>query len=118
MYAITKEFAFSASHTLTLLPDDHQCARLHGHNYIVKIELNSLELDEVGFVTDYGDLSPLKKYVDREFDHRDLNEVMKHPNPTAELIAKHFYDWCIQRFPNTVAIHVSETPKTWATYRP
>ena len=36
---------------------------------------------------------------------------MKHPNPTAELIAKHFYDWCSQRFPNTVAIHVSETPK-------
>ena len=59
MYTITKEFAF-LRRTLTLLPDDHQCARLHGHNYIVKIELNSLELDEVGFVTDYGDLSLLK----------------------------------------------------------
>ena len=118
MFSITKEFAFSASHTLSLLPDEHQCARLHGHNYIVKIELHSNDLDDVGFVTDYGDLSPLKKYIDEKFDHRDLNQVMKHPNPTAELIAKYFYDWCLQLFPNTAAIHVSETPKTWATYRP
>ena len=39
MFRIRKEFHFSASHQLTHLPDDHQCARLHGHNYIVVIEL-------------------------------------------------------------------------------
>ena len=41
MYRISKEFHFSASHQLTDLPADHQCARLHGHNYIVVVELNS-----------------------------------------------------------------------------
>lgn len=39
MFRITKEFHFSASHQLTGLPEDHQCARLHGHNYIVEVEL-------------------------------------------------------------------------------
>lgn len=35
MFRITKEYHFSASHRLAHLPDDHQCARLHGHNYVV-----------------------------------------------------------------------------------
>lgn len=39
MFRITKEFHFSASHQLCRLPVDHQCARLHGHNYIVVVEL-------------------------------------------------------------------------------
>ena len=39
MYRITKEFHFSASHQLKDLPDDHPCARMHGHNYVVVIEL-------------------------------------------------------------------------------
>lgn len=39
MFRIRKEFHFSASHQLTHLPPDHQCARLHGHNYIVVVEL-------------------------------------------------------------------------------
>ncbi len=34
MFTITKEFHFSASHQLSHLPEDHQCARLHGHNYV------------------------------------------------------------------------------------
>jgi len=46
-----------------------------------------------------------------------LNDVMENVNPTAELIAKYFYDLFIKDYPKIVAIHVSETPKTWATYR-
>lgn len=38
-YEITKEFHFSASHQLDYLPEGHQCKRLHGHNYIVKVTL-------------------------------------------------------------------------------
>ena len=39
MFRIRKEFHFSASHRLEHLPPDHQCARLHGHNYVVVVEL-------------------------------------------------------------------------------
>ena len=45
MYRITKEFHFSASHQLAHLPHDHQCARMHGHNYIVEVELAAFDLN-------------------------------------------------------------------------
>ena len=53
MFRITKEFHFSASHQLCRLPPDHQCARLHGHNYVVVVELAAAELNAFGFVRDY-----------------------------------------------------------------
>jgi len=52
MFKITKEFTFSASHQLFGLTKDHPCARLHGHNYVVEIELSSKELNSHGFVRD------------------------------------------------------------------
>ena len=118
MFRITKEFHFSASHQLTQLPADHQCARLHGHNYIVEVELSASDLDENGFVRDYHELTPLKRYIDDELDHRHLNDVLGHNRVTAEFLARHLYDWCKTRWQEVSAVRVSETPKTWAEYRP
>ena len=118
MYRITKEFSFSASHQLSRLPETHQCARLHGHNYIVMVELAAADLDENNFVRDYGELSALKRYIDDTLDHRHLNDVFGHDSVTAEFLAKSLYDWCKARWPETSAVRVSETPKTWATYQP
>lgn len=118
MYTITKEFHFSASHQLFGLPEGHQCGRLHGHNYVVQIEMASETLNANGFVRDYLGLAPLKSYIDDRFDHRHLNEVLGDDMVTAERLAKHFYDWCSARWPEVAAIRVSETPKTWAEYRP
>ena len=64
MFTITKEFAFSASHQLSRLPESHQCARLHGHNYVVRVELSAPALDANNFVRDYGELAELKRYID------------------------------------------------------
>lgn len=118
MYRITKEFHFSASHQLFGLPEGHQCARLHGHNYIVVVELASETLNTHGFVRDYHELAPLKRYIDDELDHRHLNDVLGNDSVTSENLAKHLYDWCAARWPETAAVKVSETPKTWAEYRP
>jgi 6-pyruvoyltetrahydropterin/6-carboxytetrahydropterin synthase len=92
MFTITKQFAFSASHQLAGLDADHPCTRLHGHNYIVEVELRGAELD--------------------------LNEVLGHDHATAERLALFFYDWAHDRWPEVSAVRVSETPKTWAEYRP
>lgn len=118
MYRISKEFHFSASHQLKGLPESHQCARLHGHNYVVVIELESDGLDTHGFVRDYLDLAPLKRYIDDELDHRHLNDILGDDRVTAEHMARHFFDWCKARWPEVSAAKVSETPKTWAEYRP
>ena len=117
MYTITKQFGFSASHVLTGLPVDHPCARLHGHNYAVEVVLQSPRLNEVGFVRDYRELAALKTYLDERFDHQHLNAQLDE-NPTAENLARHLFEFCIDRWPETVAVRVSETPRTWAEWRP
>lgn len=109
MYRITKQFAFCASHHLEGLSEGHKCGRDHGHNYVVEVELQSEALNDVGFVQDYGELDGVKELV-AYIDHHDLNDrlfqiVVKHdrfgnpypsrapaPNPTAENLAKWFYD--------------------------
>lgn len=117
-YEIQKEFHFSASHQLTHLPDGHQCARLHGHNYVVVVVLGSDELNQDGFVRDYGELKPLKEYIDNTLDHRHLNDVFDFYT-TAENIARHLYELCKNEFGwnEVIEVRVSETPKTWARYR-
>lgn len=117
MYTISKEYHFSASHQLFQLPPDHPCHRLHGHNYVVEVELESESLNQYGFVKDYRDLDALKDYIDERFDHRHLNEVLGDDSVTAENIAKHFYDWCKAQWPEVVAVRVRETPKSCAEYR-
>lgn len=117
MYTISKEYHFAASHQLFQMPDDHPCSRLHGHNYIVEVELQSETLDQYGFVRDYNELRALKDYIDDTFDHRHLNDVLGDDLVTAEHIAKHFYDWCKAKWPETTAIRVKESPKSMAEYR-
>lgn len=115
MYKISKQFAFSASHILKGLRDDHPCARLHGHNYVVTVHLKSENLDEYGFVKDYRELSFIKNYIDSYLDHRHLNDVFN-VNPTAENIAKKLFDIFSVQIPQLYAIEISETPKTTAVY--
>lgn len=117
MFTITKVFSFSASHQLDHLPEDHKCARLHGHNYIVKVKLQATVLDKNGFVVDCGDLSPLEKYINEQFDHRHLNDVLGSGiETTAENLAMHLFQTASYFGWPIVGVGVSETPKTWAMY--
>jgi queuosine biosynthesis protein QueD len=119
MYTINKLFEFSASHVLRDMPDGHPCGRLHGHNYRVRVVLESGTLDNFGFVVDFGDLKPLKDYIDNTLDHRHLNDVLDMYQPSAEKIARHLFDFCEELWPDRIAeVWVSETAKTWACYSP
>lgn len=122
MHTIAKRFEFSASHQLDHLAHefpDHQCARLHGHNYVVEIELQAESLSSDGFVVDYGQLSLFKEYIDKTFDHRHLNDVLGGSrDTTAENLSRFFYEVAHSYFPQVSACRVSETGKTWAEYRP
>lgn len=133
LYRISKEFHFSASHQLEGLREGHPCGRLHGHNYIVVVELEANNLNSVGFVEDFGEMDPIKKWIDTELDHRHLNQSLlqyaSHHGvdirtcTTSENLASIIY-WEAQRRlslgvnARVSAVCVSETPKTWAEYRP
>jgi 6-pyruvoyltetrahydropterin/6-carboxytetrahydropterin synthase len=114
-YAISKDFEFAAAHHLEGLPPEHKCARVHGHNYQVRVEISG-PLDDIGFVLDYGDLSFIGDMLQKRFDHRDLNQVLFDVNPTAEHLAGYILAFARGEIGGSfsLAVGVSETPKVWA----
>jgi 6-pyruvoyltetrahydropterin/6-carboxytetrahydropterin synthase len=97
------------------LPDTHPCSRNHGHNYKVTIELRAKNLNDVGMIQDYRELSVIKDWIDKTLDHQCLNDVLP-LNPTAENIAKFLFDQFKPGFPDLHSVTVSETNRTSATY--
>ena len=117
MYKISKQFSFSASHVLGHLPDDHPCARMHGHNYVVTVHLKSERLNEYGFVKDYKSLKTVRQFIDQTLDHQHLNDCMSAP-PTSENIARFLYERFKPEISELYAVEVSETPQTSCIYEP
>ncbi len=118
MFTISKRFEFSASHVLDHLAAGHPCARLHGHNYAVEVLVESPCLDDRGFCQlDYRELDAFKRWIDDTLDHRHLNDVVP-VRTTAENLARYIFTEAKKVSLFVVAVRVSETPKTWAEYRP
>ena len=67
---ISKQFEFSMGHALHNY--EGKCHQLHGHNYQLEVTIESKELDESGFVMDFGDLRDIKRWIESEWDHNVL----------------------------------------------
>ena len=48
------------------------CRHIHGYALEIEIVFGCLELDERGWVVDFGGLKPLKAWIERHFDHTTL----------------------------------------------
>ncbi|MFD4480387.1 6-pyruvoyl tetrahydropterin synthase family protein [Streptomyces sp. NPDC058471] len=119
-YRIGKRFSFDAAHQLAGLSEGHKCARLHGHTYTVELVLVAEELSAPGFVTDFGDLAPVKEFLDGHLDHRLLNEAVP-GEPTSENLARYLAEWFVEHVEPDIGGHleivrVSETPSSWAEF--
>ncbi|MET8014757.1 6-carboxytetrahydropterin synthase [Streptomyces sp. NPDC005271] len=117
---IGKTFGFEAGHRLPGLPPRHKCSHQHGHSYEVELILTAAMLEGPGFVTDFADLAPFKKFLDSEFDHHNLHEILPF-EPTSERLAQFLAGWFIQNIQPTipgrlVAVRVSETGRSWARF--
>ena len=121
-YRIRKRFDFEAAHSLPQVPEGHKCRNLHGHSYKVDVFVSSTELDEHGFVIDFGELKEFKKkFIDFPdgLDHRTLNNFFS--NPTAEIIAKFLFDSITVLYEDHKNIKIEkvrvwETDKAWGEY--
>ncbi len=119
-FTISKSFGFNASHELRLLPETHKCSRNHGHNYDVTLRLTADQLDEYGFITDFGELAPFGGYLTTALDHRLLNDRID-MHPTSELLAWHLGQWFIDNVEpkihgRLVSVQVSETNSSSALW--
>ena len=71
-----------------------KCENPHGHNYRVRVTLRGTKLDKAGLLLDFKDLKEVMKHVIDRLDHQMLNEIEPFTavNPSAENLAKYFYD--------------------------
>ena len=46
-----------------------RCAFIHGHNWEIKITFKADEMDENGFVVDFGELNYIADWIDENLDH-------------------------------------------------
>ena len=87
-YVLTSEYDFASAHYL----NGHQgkCKNLHGHNYLVRIEVGANELQKEGssreMVIDFYDIKQeFRKLLD-SLDHTTHIENHKYSEPTHEYI--------------------------------
>jgi 6-pyruvoyltetrahydropterin/6-carboxytetrahydropterin synthase len=92
MYEVTVEDTFSSGHYLRNYKG--KCERPHGHNYRVRVTLSGEELDHAGLLLDFKDLKEVLRPVINYLDHQMMNELDPFTviNPSAENIAKYFFD--------------------------
>jgi len=91
-YEVSTEISFSAAHFLAGYEGD--CARMHGHNWRVRVTLRAAGPDRLpGLTYDFRKLRALLGSVAEAVDHTVLNDLpfFKVKNPTAEALAEWFY---------------------------
>jgi 6-pyruvoyltetrahydropterin/6-carboxytetrahydropterin synthase len=92
MFQVSVEETFSAGHALRGYKG--KCENVHGHNYRVQVTLEGPQLDGIGLLVDFTQLKDVMRGVIRRLDHQFINELEPFTtvNPSAENMAKYFYD--------------------------
>ncbi|MSR77633.1 MAG: 6-carboxytetrahydropterin synthase QueD [Candidatus Omnitrophica bacterium] len=130
-YSVIREIHFSYGHRLLNHPG--KCARLHGHNGRVQIEISSSELNEQKMVMDFYEIKKvIGNWIDETLDHKmilgkadPLVKILKQAgepivvsaeNPTAEVLAKWIFEEARKKGLPITKVTLWETENSAATY--
>ena len=106
---LSRDYRFEAAHFLPRVPAGHQCRRMHGHSYAVRVTIEGPPDPERGWVMDFAAMDEIVDPLVERLDHQVLNEVPGLENPTAELLAGWLWRELDGRLP-LVEVEVAETP--------
>lgn len=114
-YTLKVVTEFASAHTLRDYPG--ACSRMHGHNWKVEAEVEATELNSIGMAIDFKEIKREVRDIAGKLDHYYLNEIepFTEINPTAENIAKYFFQELAKRL-NNDSITVSALT-LWETER-
>ena len=138
MYILNTKSEFDSAHFLK--DYNGRCANIHGHRWVVAIEVGSETVLEEGpnrgMVVDFGKLKDDLKEETAKLDHTfiiekgSVKETTKTAledegfsmfeldfRPTAENLAKYFYDIMSTKGYDVILARVWETPENCAEYR-
>jgi 6-pyruvoyltetrahydropterin/6-carboxytetrahydropterin synthase len=123
MFEVTVEQTFAAGHALRNYKG--KCENVHGHNYRVRVTIAGEQLDEIGLLVDFVDVKRLMGGAIEYLDHRFINDLppFDELNPSAENIAKYFYDRLSAGMKTDAPVRIAEvrvweTDTSSAVYRP
>jgi len=114
---IYKEFHFEAAHRLPNVPEDHKCARLHGHSFHVRVCLEGPVGPASGWVMDFAELKEHFAPLHETLDHRYLNDIPGLENPTSENIARWIWEQLEGKLPFLSSVEIRETCTSGCIYR-
>lgn len=141
VFTIRKTFKFECAHRL-VSSWSKKCQQIHGHSYKLELFLQSDELNEDGMVIDFGQIKQLFQEELEFFDHQlvlseedpmldfltsdiEIDGLVLVPfNPTAENMAKYFFDKLTELFYaneeirhiKIKSVRIHETETGWAEY--
>jgi 6-pyruvoyltetrahydropterin/6-carboxytetrahydropterin synthase len=125
MFEVTVEQTFAAGHALREYKG--KCENVHGHNYRVQVTVEGEQLNRIGLLVDFVELKRAVREVIAYLDHQFINDLEPFTiiNPSAENLAKYFYDEVSARVqiatdtPARIAqVKIWETDTSIAVYRP
>ena len=116
MFEVAVEKTFAAGHSLRNYKG--KCENVHGHNYRVRVTIEGAYLASNGLLVDFVEVKKqLLEIIDR-LDHQFINDIEPFTvlNPSAENLAKYFYDELSERLNGSteVPVRLSEV-RIWET---
>src|SRR6266446_3827482 len=115
---LTKEYGFEAAHRLPNAPPGHKCQRMHGHSYRVEVTIAGSVEERAGWLIDFADITAVvEPLLERELDHRTLNDVPGLENPTSEVLCGWLWSRLAPRFGGLSSVTVQETCTARCTIR-
>ncbi len=126
MFEVSVEQTFAAGHSLREYKG--KCENVHGHNYRVCVTVEGVELNSTGLIVDFVELKKHVRVIVDRLDHQYINDLEPFTvlNPSAENLAKYFYDELVARMSTDngrgpvriSAVRIWETDTSTAVYRP
>ncbi|VFP83355.1 6-carboxytetrahydropterin synthase QueD [Candidatus Erwinia haradaeae] len=112
-----KEFTFEAAHYLPHAPEGHKCANLHGHSFIVRLEVTGIVNPDTGWIIDFSKIKQAFQPIYDQVDHSCLNTIAGLENPTSEVLAAWIWNKVKPELAILSAVIVQETCSSGCVYR-
>jgi 6-pyruvoyltetrahydropterin/6-carboxytetrahydropterin synthase len=114
---VFKTFAIEAAHQLPNVPDNHPCARVHGHSFVIELWVSGVVGGRSGWVIDFADIMEAFRPLNEQLDHRLLNDIEGLANPTSENLAIWIWERASTSLRGLSKVVVRETGTSGCVYR-
>lgn len=107
-YRIWKDFTLDSAVQVRNTPADHCLARLHGHTFLLRLQLLA-PLDQImGWTIDFGDVKAKFDPIFKQLDHHPLHELAGIPNSDTTSLAHWIYQMAKPLLPQLAQVDLYE----------